>query len=90
MAMAVSPEIVNRLEEALALLQPLLNDYDYNAARHYMSEGAYTLTFEHLCEQLYEFSTPISEDIYARLEDLGQMLGYHDESHWKELVPQVE
>lgn len=89
MTTITSIEIRTRLSQLLEHLQPMLNIYDYNAAQTFMAEDLYTLTFEHLCEQLYEFQTPIPGQLYAELEDLGQALGYKDESHWRELMSQV-
>lgn len=89
MTTALSSEVIAQLEALLADLRPLLTEYDYNAALHYMDKDAYTLTFEHLCEQLYEYQTPISAALYERLAGLGQLMGYTDESHWQELRPQI-
>lgn len=89
MAMVVSEETRTRLVHLLEYLQPLLNTYDYNAAHTFMAEGHVTLTYEHICEQLYEFQTPITAELYTELENLGRTLGYRDESHWRELAPQV-
>ena len=82
-------EVQYQLNLLLEQLQPIINAYDYQAAVRYMDAREYTLTFEHLCEQLYEFQTPISPVIYDRLESLGLALGYTDMSHWQELQPQV-
>lgn len=82
-------EIKERLLGLLEMLRSSLNEYDYNAAHVFMAEDAYTLTYEHICEQLYEFQTAITAQLYTELEDLGRALGYQDESHWRELASQV-
>lgn len=86
---ALRPELIARLGALLDAAGPLLSEYDYAAAQKFMAERAYTLTYEHICEQFYEFQTPIPPDLYAALADLGHDLGYRDDAHWADLAAQV-
>jgi hypothetical protein len=79
----------DRLEVLLQQVQGKLPAHDYKAALSFMNSGEYTLTFEHLCESLYEHQVTITPAMYEQLEATGRLLGYTDPSHWTELAPQI-
>lgn len=85
----MNDSIESMMAHVLTIVKPHLSEADYAAAVSYVEQNEYHVAFEHICEQLYADNAPITTGIYKSLEELGHMLGYTDDSHWRELVPLV-
>ncbi len=80
--------IVNKLNQALYLVEPILSDTQINFIRSYIYCGEWSLALETLCDILSEDDLPIQSKAYELFQEIGLELNV-DPTIFEVLKPQV-
>lgn len=72
-----------KIEEEILALADELNDsllpQDVQNIRDDIEYNEFGNAFEILCIQLFEYESPISQEIFSRIENVGREMGYSEE-----------
>ena len=81
--------IIKKLEKALYLTSDVLNQSLVADISFYIHSREWGLAFDIMCENLYEYELPISQQTYKLLEDIGLSLHF-EKDYWEMLKPQID
>ncbi|MEM7557323.1 MAG: MafI family immunity protein [Cyanobacteria bacterium P01_A01_bin.84] len=80
--------IIEQLEKALYLTRDVLIPDRIEGISSCIHAGEWGIAFEILCENLYEYESPISKQVYELLEEIGSTLKIK-KYYWENLKPQI-
>ena len=80
--------IVKKIDEVLHLTEDVLGKAQAENLSVYNHCGEWTIGFEILCDNLYESKSPISQQVYDLIKDIGISLNV-DKKEWEILKPQI-
>lgn len=80
--------ITKKLEKALYLTSDVLNQSLISDISTYIHAGEWSLSFEIMCENLYEYELPICKQAYELLKEIGLTIKAKKD-YWEMLKPQI-
>ncbi len=77
-------KVENKILSLVSELENSLLPQDVQNICDFIKYNEFGVGFETLCTQLFEYDSPISAEIYSRIESVGKEIGY-SENHWNYL-----
>ena len=81
--------IVTKINEVLTLTNAVLTEEQVDSVKVLNEGGEWNLSFETLCDVLYEYELPISQQTYELLEEIGSTIKV-EKDYWEVLKPQIQ